>query len=68
MMVNRCGDCVLKGTPNAPARPLLLLQISEDFAFCDRWRGVGGEIWVDLTTGLNHTGTFRFEGANWIKR
>mmetsp|Transcript_1267 Transcript_1267/g.3030 ORF Transcript_1267/g.3030 Transcript_1267/m.3030 type:complete len:302 (-) Transcript_1267:54-959(-) len=42
--------------------------VSEDFSFCDRWRAVGGEVWVDLTTGLNHTGSFRFEGAHWVLR
>mmetsp|Transcript_9649 Transcript_9649/g.16568 ORF Transcript_9649/g.16568 Transcript_9649/m.16568 type:complete len:311 (+) Transcript_9649:80-1012(+) len=42
--------------------------ISEDFAFCDRWSALGGEIWVDLLSGLNHTGTFKYEGKEWLQR
>ncbi|KAK3235689.1 hypothetical protein CYMTET_54130 [Cymbomonas tetramitiformis] len=42
--------------------------VSEDFAFCDRWRKLNGEVWVDLTVGLNHTGPIKFEGGKWIDR
>jgi len=42
--------------------------ISEDFAFCDRWSALGGEIWVDLFSGLNHTGTIKYEGKEWLQR
>jgi len=42
--------------------------VSEDFAFCDRWRQIGGSVWVDLTSGLNHTGSIKYEGAHWIRR
>ena len=42
--------------------------MSEDFAFCDRWRALGGTVWVDLTLGLNHTGPVKFEGGKWVER
>ena len=36
--------------------------LSEDFAFCRRWRAIGGEIWLDLTSKLVHTGPYSFRG------
>jgi hypothetical protein len=36
--------------------------LSEDFAFCHRWRSTGGEVWVDVQTPLGHEGSFMFEG------
>jgi GT2 family glycosyltransferase len=36
--------------------------LSEDYAFCRRWQRMGGEIWVDPNTKLNHVGSFTFEG------
>ncbi len=36
--------------------------LSEDFAFCRRWTGMGGQIWADLTSKLTHTGSFSFKG------
>jgi hypothetical protein len=36
--------------------------LSEDYAFCRRWRDVGGEIWVDLESKLTHVGPMRFVG------
>ena len=36
--------------------------LSEDFAFCHRWRSCGGEIWLDVESRLGHEGTFLFEG------
>mmetsp|Transcript_39887 Transcript_39887/g.55441 ORF Transcript_39887/g.55441 Transcript_39887/m.55441 type:complete len:266 (-) Transcript_39887:324-1121(-) len=42
--------------------------ISEDFAFCDRWNALHGEVWVDLLSGLNHTGTMKYEGEQWLRR
>ena len=31
--------------------------LSEDFAFCRRWRALGGEVWVDTHSDLAHTGS-----------
>lgn len=36
--------------------------ISEDYAFCRRWRNLGGEIWLDLESRLTHTGPQSFVG------
>ncbi len=36
--------------------------LSEDFAFCNRWTGIGGEIWADLDSRLNHVGPMTFCG------
>jgi hypothetical protein len=36
--------------------------LSEDFSFCRRWTGMGGEIWADLESRLNHVGPFVFRG------
>ena len=36
--------------------------ISEDYAFCRRWRQLGGEIWLDLQSRLTHTGPQSFVG------
>jgi hypothetical protein len=36
--------------------------LSEDYAFCGRWRALGGEIWLDLQSKLTHAGTSYYEG------
>ncbi len=36
--------------------------LSEDYSFCKRWIGMGGEIWADLRSKLNHTGPETFRG------
>ncbi len=36
--------------------------LSEDFAFCKRWTDMGGEIWADLNSKLNHVGPMTFYG------
>jgi hypothetical protein len=36
--------------------------LSEDFAFCKRWIELGGEIWADLGSKLNHVGPMTFCG------
>jgi hypothetical protein len=36
--------------------------LSEDFAFCKRWTDIGGEIWADLDSKLNHVGPMTFCG------
>jgi len=36
--------------------------ISEDFAFCQRWRDIGGKIWLDTEGKLTHTGAYNFCG------
>jgi len=36
--------------------------LSEDYAFCRRWRDIGGKIWVDLHCKLLHLGQHNFRG------
>jgi hypothetical protein len=36
--------------------------LSEDFAFCKRWTDIGGEIWADLQSRLDHVGPSVFHG------
>ena len=36
--------------------------LSEDFAFCKRWTDIGGEIWADLESNLDHVGPSVFHG------
>ena len=36
--------------------------LSEDFAFCKRWTDMGGEIWADLASKLDHVGPMLFHG------
>jgi hypothetical protein len=38
------------------------VYLSEDYAFCRRWRALGGEIWLDLQSRLTHTGSYSFRG------
>jgi hypothetical protein len=38
------------------------VYLSEDYAFCRRWRVKGGEIWLDLASRLVHTGAYNFRG------
>ena len=36
--------------------------LSEDYTFCRRWQGMGGDIWLDPSISLNHYGSFCFQG------
>jgi hypothetical protein len=36
--------------------------LSEDYTFCRLWQRLGGEIWMDPNTRLNHVGSYTFEG------
>jgi hypothetical protein len=36
--------------------------LSEDYAFCQRWRAVGGKIWLDTLSKLSHVGPIVFAG------
>jgi hypothetical protein len=48
-------DCVID--------PVSKRYLSEDYAFCKRWLAMNGEIWVDLSCNLTHSGTYDFKGA-----
>ncbi|MGP0057966.1 MAG: hypothetical protein ACLPID_01565 [Beijerinckiaceae bacterium] len=36
--------------------------ISEDFGFCQKWRDIGGKIWLDTEGKLTHIGVYNFAG------
>jgi hypothetical protein len=36
--------------------------LSEDYTFCRRWRDIGGEVWLDMNSRLQHTGPWEFAG------
>jgi hypothetical protein len=58
----------LAGSPNRFALFECLIDrqsgtyLSEDFAFCKRWTDIGGEIWADLESSLDHVGPSVFHG------
>ncbi|HEX7947095.1 MAG TPA: hypothetical protein VF495_20700 [Phenylobacterium sp.] len=37
--------------------------LSEDYAFCRRWRDLGGEIWADFAARLTHVGHAAYTGS-----
>ncbi|GAA0578655.1 hypothetical protein [Rhizomicrobium electricum] len=37
--------------------------LSEDYAFCQRWRAIGGKIWLDTQSVLAHVGPHEFVGS-----
>lgn len=37
--------------------------MSEDWMFCNRWKKMGGSIWVDVSINLSHTGTEDYNGS-----
>lgn len=39
-----------------------LEEVGEDYLLCDRWREIGGEVWVDPSIELKHCGSFEFTG------
>ena len=43
--------------------PVSKVYLSEDYLFCKRWIDIGGELWLDLSTNLNHTGIIDYKGC-----
>ena len=39
--------------------------LSEDYGVCQRWRDIGGEIWIAPEVSLLHVGAFTWQGA-WV--
>jgi hypothetical protein len=48
--------------------PATLDYLSEDYAFCHRWRALGGEVWVDPGLILDHHGSvpLRADPMAWL--
>ena len=38
-------------------------HLSEDYAFCRRWRACGGDIWADFQTRMTHVGHAAYSGS-----
>jgi hypothetical protein len=38
------------------------LYLSEDYAFCHRWRAMGGTVWADLRSRVTHSGVVTVAG------
>jgi hypothetical protein len=36
--------------------------LSEDYTFCQRWRSLGGKVWLDTAGKLTHCGPYEFQG------
>lgn len=36
---------------------------SEDLTFCNRWRALGGDVWLDPAITLSHWGTYMWRGS-----
>jgi len=59
---------VPSGSPNQYALfdcmidPVTRHYLSEDYAFCQRWRSIGGRIWLDTQGKLTHIGPHEFAG------
>lgn len=45
------------------------LKFGEDYAFCERWRAIGGTLWIDPEITLSHTGTKVYTGSlgEWLR-
>jgi hypothetical protein len=48
-------DCMIDKDTNT--------YVSEDFGFCQKWRDIGGKIWLDTEGKLTHVGAYNFQGA-----
>jgi hypothetical protein len=58
----RPGDTERYGFFESMIDPATGSYLSEDYAFCKRWRDIGGEIWINLDSRLTHVGAIAFDG------
>jgi len=65
----KMGDMADKAAPEAVMvfdtmiEPETGQYLSEDYAFCRRWRDLGGEIWADFEARLTHVGHAAYTGS-----
>jgi hypothetical protein len=38
-------------------------ELSEDLAFCERWRSIGGQVWANVSHEIGHIGLAEFKGS-----
>jgi hypothetical protein len=38
-------------------------ETGEDYLFCQRWRELGGEVWIDPEIALTHSGSHEYRGS-----
>lgn len=45
------------------------IKFGEDYAFCRRWRDIGGQVWIDPAIRMGHVGykTFMGQVGEWLK-
>ncbi len=45
------------------------LKYGDDYAFCERWRAIGGRLWIDPEITMNHIGLKTFTGSlgKWLR-
>jgi hypothetical protein len=45
------------------------MKLGEDYAFCRRWRDIGGKVWCDPEIRMGHVGFKTFDGhlGNWLR-
>lgn len=43
--------------------------LSEDYAFCERWRAIGGKVYLDVTIPMGHIGQYEYAGTlgEWLE-
>jgi hypothetical protein len=63
------GDHAVSGAATADTRYAFFdtmivdgASLPEDYSFCRRWRDIGGEIWIDLTSRFSHVGGYVYRG------
>lgn len=44
-------------------------KLSEDYSFCQRWRDIGGKVWIDPEIRMGHVGFKTFTGqiGEWLR-
>lgn len=44
-------------------------KLSEDLAFCQRWRDIGGKVWIDPEINMGHVGLKNYTGhlGEWLR-
>ena len=56
------GECVRLFDPYWMDTNLGRMVLSEDYAFCQRWRDIGGTVYMDVSIATGHVGTKVYAG------